>query len=63
MPKASEYERFERILKKMTDRIDRASKEGDQARGSRAIERRSAVERRGLRGPARRRMLVSAFSD
>lgn len=62
MPKASEYTRLKRILKKIDERIDRASKEGDQARGFRAIGRRTALELRGLKGPALNRLTpVSAY--
>jgi hypothetical protein len=64
MPRASEYERFNQLLKKMNERIERASREGEQAQGFRAIERRTALERRGLRGPRGRRLTpFSTYRD
>jgi hypothetical protein len=64
MHKASEFERFKRIEKKLDESIERYSKKGDQARGFRAIRRKIALERRGLRGPALRGpSSVSTYSD
>jgi hypothetical protein len=62
MPKASEYTRLKLILRKIDERIDRASKEGDLARGFRGIARKARLERRGLKGPALSRLSpVSAY--
>jgi hypothetical protein len=64
VPKASEYKRFNQLLKKMNELIERASHEGNQALGFRTIKRRTALERRGLRGPALGwRSPVSAYCD
>jgi hypothetical protein len=66
MPKASEFERFNELIKKMNQRIDRASQEGDVPRRLRAVEHRTRLERRGPKGagPAfSKRSHVSAFCD